>query len=168
MTEADEPPEDTIGDNNNFTPEDNKRWDELNAIEEERERNRQNLEGARQLEWSDEQKFAPYFAAANKKIDRLESIDRQKKDGIDTELKTSIKKVVQKLADDLKAQGFRVDGIASEIIHQLKGKGRSWIHEILPDEYKNKTYQENARKRWKRKAEQSEGQQTDKIAPVPV
>lgn len=136
----------TDSDNNNFTPEQNKRWDEVEAAEE-RNQNRQNSDGARQLEWSDEQKFAPYFSDANKKIDELVSDARQKKCNIDNELDKSIKEVVQNLAGTLKARGFPVNRIANEIVHQLKGRAsRSWILEILSDEYKDKVHQENARK----------------------
>jgi hypothetical protein len=139
----------------NFTPEENERWKELEAAEEKQEQSRQNSDGS----GNDEQRFAHLFADANKKIDKLVSDANQKKDGIDADLKKSIKKIVQDLASNLKALGFPVHGIANAIVHQLNGRGgsRSWIHEILADEYKNKTYQENARKRWKRK-----------VAPAPV
>jgi hypothetical protein len=160
MTEAEnKSPEDTIGDNNNFTPKQDKRWDELEAAEE-RDQNRQNSDGTRQL---DEQKFAPYFAAANKKIDELVSDAHQKKDNIDNELDKSIKEVVQNLASTLKTLEFPVNRIANEIVHQLKGRGgsRSWILEVLSDEYKDKTHQENARKRKRKVAPVAEQQKQD-------
>lgn len=91
-------------------------------------------------------------------IDRLNSEATQKKASIETELENNKKNIVLKLADDLKAQGLRVDRIANEIIHQLEGRASdTWIREILPDEYKDKKKQENAKKRWNRD-----------FAPVPV
>jgi hypothetical protein len=106
------------------------------------------FDGARHWGWSDEQKFAPYFAAANKKIDELVSDARQKKYNIDTELEKSKREVIQDLASTLRDLGFPVNRIANEIVRQLKGRAsRSWILEILDDEYKDKAHQESARKR---------------------
>jgi hypothetical protein len=66
----------------------------------------------------------------------------QKKDGIDADLKKSIKEVVQDLASTLKAQGFPVNRIANKIVHELKDRAsRSWMLEILDDEYKDKAHQ---------------------------
>lgn len=88
---------------------------------------------------SQQSKWNECFEAANKKIDELVSDARQKKDTIDTDLKKSIKEVVLPLASELKTLGFPVNRIANEIVHQLKGKAsRSWILEILPDEYRTK------------------------------
>jgi hypothetical protein len=132
-----------VGDNNNFTPEQNKRWDELEAAEE-RHQNRQNSDRAQQqqLSGNDEQRFACLFADANRKIDELESVARQKKSNIDTELEKSKREVVQGLASTLKDSGFPVNRIANEIVHQLKGRAsKSWILEILDDEYKDKAHQ---------------------------
>ncbi len=101
----------------------------------------------------DEKRFIPFFEAAIHSIDKLTSDFHEKK-----------KRIVEKLAVTLKNKGFRVDGIANEIVHQLKGRAsRSWILEILDDEYKDKTYQENARNRRKAAplAEQLEGSLTE-------
>jgi len=134
----------SVGNNNNFTPEQNKRWDELIAAEEERDRNRQNSDGPA----NDEQRLTDLFADANKKIDKLVSEANQKKGSIDADLE----KIVQNLANDLKALGFPVNKIASEIVRRLEGRiTRSWIHEILGNEYKDKTHQEFAKKCWKHK-----------------
>jgi hypothetical protein len=108
------------------------------------EQSRQNSDGS----GNDEQRFAHLFVDANKKIDKLVSDANQKKDGIDADVKKSIKKIVQDLASTLKTLGFPVNRIANEIVHQLKGRAsRSWILEILTDEYKDKAHQESARNR---------------------
>ena len=54
--------------------------------------------------------------------------------------------------------------IANEIVHQLKGGrggSKSWILEVLSDEYKDKTHQENARKRKRKVAPVAEQQKQD-------
>src|SRR5215831_333364 len=146
----------------NFTPEQNKRWKELEAAEEKQEQSRQNSDGS----GNEEQKFAHLFAAANEKIDKLTSDANQKKEGIDADLKKSIKEVVQDLASNLKALGFPVNRIANEIVHQLKGKAsRSWILEILPDEYKDKSHQESAK--GKHKVPPVQQNNSGEIAPLP-
>lgn len=150
-------------DDRNFTPEgiSNKRWKELEAAKKKQEQSRQNSDGSR----NGEQKFAHLFAAANEKIDKLTSDANQKKDGIDADLKKSIKEVVQDLASNLKALGFPVNRIANEIVHQLKGKAsRSWILEILPDEYKDKSHQESAQR--KQKVPPVQQDNSGQIAPL--
>jgi hypothetical protein len=94
----------------------------------------------------------PLFTVAINEIDRLNSEATQKKDSIDADLEKSKKKVVKDLANKLKTLGFPMNKIASEIVRRLEGRiTRSWIHEILGNEYKDKTHQEVAKKRWKHK-----------------
>jgi flagellar hook-basal body complex protein FliE len=90
----------TTVDDINFTPEENKRWKKLEAAEKKQEQSRQNSDGS----GNDEQKFAACFAAANKRIDELMSDAREKKDNIETDLKRSIKEVVQELASNLESR----------------------------------------------------------------
>jgi hypothetical protein len=160
----------------NFTPPgtDPGRWAKLKRLEKKSKKSKNkkhNTSSTSTKQSSDEQKFEPLFTVAINEIDRLNSEATQKKDSIETELENNKKNIVLKLADDLKAQGLRVDRIANEIIHQLKGRASdTWIREILPDEYKDKKKQENAKKRWNRNFAPApvQNQQTTDVAEQPV
>jgi hypothetical protein len=149
-------PEYSINDSR-YTPEENNRFEKLGLAEDAAQK---------RVSGNDDKKFAPLFAAANEKIDMLASDANQKKDGIDADLKKSIKEVVHGLASDLKALGFPVNRIANEIVHQLKRKAsRSWILEILPNEYKDKSHQESAK--GKHKVPPVQQDNSGEIAPLP-
>src|SRR5262249_15577824 len=85
---------------------------------------------------NDEQKFAPYFAAAIKKIDDLES----------HVLKSKIE-IVKVLAEELEKAGFPLERIANEIVHHLKGRiYPTYIRRNLDDKHKDKCHSANAKK----------------------
>jgi hypothetical protein len=101
---------------------------------------------------SDEQKFAPLFADANKKIEKLESEASGRKSQIDSELVDSKIEIVKKLAQDLEEAGFRTEGIANEIVHQLEGKiSATHIRKNLDNKYKDESHSKNAAKKGKPK-----------------
>jgi len=132
-------------DDRNFTPEgtSNKHWKELEAAEKKQEQSRQNSDGS----GNDEQKFAPYFADANRQIDELESEASGKKSQIDSDLLNSKIEIVKDLAQKIEKAGFPVKGIANEIVHQLKGKiSPTYIRRNLDDKYKDGSQSNNAKK----------------------
>ena len=133
-------------DDRNFTPEgtSNKHWKELEAAEKKQEQSRQNSDGS----GNEEQKFAPYFADANRQIDELDSEANEKKSKIDSDLLKSKIEIVKDLAKKIEKEGFPIEGIANEIVHQLKGRiSPTHIRDNLDDKYKDRRQSDNAKKR---------------------
>lgn len=94
----------------------------------------------------DEQKFAPYFADANKQIDELESQANGKKSQIDSDLLKSKIEIVKDLAQKIEKAGFPIERIANEIVHQLKGKvSPTHIRDNIDDKYKDSRQSKNAK-----------------------
>jgi hypothetical protein len=111
---------------------------------------RQNSVGAQQQlpSGNDEQKFAPYFADANRQIDELESEANGKKSQIDSDLLKSKIEIVKDLAQKIEKEGFPIERIANEIVHQLKGRiSPTHIRDNLEDRYKDRRQSSNAKKR---------------------
>jgi hypothetical protein len=108
-----------------------------------------------QIDTAQQSKWNECFEAANKKIEAL-----------NCECKKSMKEVVLALASELKTLGFPVNRIANAIVHQSKGRwgSRSWIPEIIPDEYKDKSHQESAKR--KQKVPPVQQDNSGQIAPL--
>jgi hypothetical protein len=110
---------------------------------------------------NDEKKFASVYVDAIAKIDKLNS-DFKKAGTIFIKKKAE---VVRDLANTMKRLEYPVDAIANEIVHQLKGKAsRSWIYEVLADEYKDKAHQD-ARKRGHKVDPLADRQEQDLATP---
>ena len=87
----------------------------------------------------------------------------EKLDNVDADAKKQKRQIVQDLAKDLKGK-IPTERIASEIVHQLRGKvSERLIHDCLDEEYKEKHRVNNARKQ-KRKHQSTE----DLAALVPL
>jgi hypothetical protein len=97
---------------------------------------------------NDEQKFAPYFVDANRQIDELESEANGKKSQIDSDLLKSKIEIVKDLAQKIEKEGFPIERIANEIVHQIKGRiSPTHIRDNLEDKYKDRRQSSNAKKR---------------------